>query len=155
MPPGTFDPAGRGIQLSLAEPGNGEMRFWDFTARTIPIAPARVAAGCASGDGWKTSSVTHQYKNKSTALLANGCVPGTARGLSQIKLKDMRAKRGVVAFAAKARKADLPQITAGLRVTLVLGADAAAGAAGECGTHVFWPAQCVPSRGNSALRCAS
>jgi hypothetical protein len=100
-----------------------------------------VAAGCASGDGWKTSSVTHQYKNKSGALLANGCVPGTARGLSQIKLKDLRAKRGVVAFSAKARKADLPQITAG--------------AAGECGTHVFSPAQCVPSRGNSALRCSS
>jgi hypothetical protein len=156
MPPGAFDPAGRGVQVSVADAGSANMRFYDFTAQTIPIGPAGVVAGCAASDGWRAASATvHKYRNVSGALLANGCVAGTARGLTQIALKDQRASRGIVVFSARAKQADLPQTAGPLQLTVVLGADPAAGAAGECGTHVFSAAECIPSRGGTALRCKS
>jgi hypothetical protein len=55
-PPGVFDPAGRGVQLSLADAGNGDigngdMRFYDLTARTTPIGPWRRTHEVVDGAG--------------------------------------------------------------------------------------------------------
>jgi hypothetical protein len=151
LPPGTpaiFDPTNAGAQILIEDLGAGDAALFDLSQRTQPIPGGN---GCGSNDGWKASGAsTHTYVNK-TGALPPGCAPGSANGLSTIKLKDKRATRGEIVFKLKAKRAAIGAPVGPLRLSIVFGAGAAESDAGECGVAPFAPEQCAAS--GSTLRC--
>jgi hypothetical protein len=133
--PAVFDPVTRGAQLRVEEVG-GPLLL-DLTS-TSAIPPGAPGTGCAPKDGWKKTS----YRNTSNALGA-GCPAGSAQGLTLLKMKDKRAKGGGIAVKGLVRGTTLDTPAGPLRLTVVLGTDAAAGAAGECGVITFADGACA------------
>jgi hypothetical protein len=148
--PAVLDPATDGVQILVEDLGAGNAAIFDLTADTTPVPGG---AGCGPDDGWKANGAgtTFTYKNKSGAL-PPGCAPGSANGLSLIKVKDKRAKGGGIAIKAKAKDANIPAVVGPLRFTVVLGASAAQGTAGECGGIPFAASEC--SAKATGMKCA-
>jgi hypothetical protein len=71
---------------------------------------------------------------------------GSAKGLTLFKLKDRRAQGRGITLKAVVRGATLAAPTGPLRVTLVLGADAAAGAEGACAVVAFAEGACAEKK---------
>jgi hypothetical protein len=144
--PSVFDPAARGAQLRVESVANGAPLL-DLTDRTAPIPAGGPGTGCNLTEGWKKTT----YRNSSNAVAPPSCPVGSAQGLETLTLKDRRAKDGGIAFKAVVRNAVLIRPAGPLRVTLVLGADPAAGAAGECGIVTFDSDACT--RKQRTLTC--
>ncbi len=145
--PHTFDPTASGAQLLLEDlSGNGTVLL-DLTFRTNPIPPGVAGTGCGLRDGWKGT----RYKNASNRLGSPTCAPGSAGGLTLMRFRDQRAKAKGISFAVKTKGSTLPASTGPLRVTLVVGATADAGLAGDCGVVTFTSDRCKVKRGT--LRC--
>ena len=141
---GEFTPAGApelhpdvtGVQLRLAD-GNGVV-----TEVAVPggLAP------CDPADVWKVKDLAFSYTNKSGAL-PPGCAPGSAQGLSQLRLTDERGVGGAIVFDARWKNATLAGPLARpvrfLQLDLVLGTPpdpgipSAEGLAGECAESVL------------------
>ena len=147
--PAILDPATKGTQILVEDLGAGNAAIFELSTATTPVPGG---AGCGPDDGWKANGAgtTFTYKNKSGALPPD-CSPGSANGLSLIKVKDKRARGGGIAFKAKAKNATIPAVVGPLRVTLVLGATGAESAAGECGGTQFDTADCSASA--SGFKC--
>jgi len=140
--PETFDPAASGVQLEVEDTGGSPVALVDLTARTTPIPPGGPGTGCGKGDGWRGPV----YRNRSNALEPPVCFAGSAHGLTLLRVKDKRVRGGGITFRAVMNGATMPVPAGPLRVTLVLGADAAAGAAGRCGSVRFAPSECGRKR---------
>jgi hypothetical protein len=108
-------------------------------------------AGCAPGDGWDTLgagfSKTWRYRN-STGALPPACVPGSARGITSMQIKDARlSTNGGLQFKVKAKHASLLRDPAlpltRLEVVVALGAQPSPGVAspqakaGQCAEALF------------------
>jgi hypothetical protein len=145
--PATFDPAARGAQLRVEDVG-GATILLDLTNATAPIPPGPPGAGCGLKDGWKKAT----YRNTSNALGAPACPAGSAQGLRMLKLADKRAQGGGIALKGIVRGTTLTTPSGPLRVTLVLGADPAAGAAGECGVVTFADGACTQKKRSYACK---
>ena len=140
--PAGFDPAGRGAQLLVEDLGSGQDALADMTAGSAPIPPGPPGAGCGERDGW----VGGVYRNRSNALDPPACSGGSAHGLQRLRLRDKRRTGGGIAFKAVMTDTPLASPVGPVRVTLVLGAEAAVGLAGECGTIAFPVAACGTKR---------
>ncbi len=126
--PATFDPATTGVQIVIEDLlPSGPVALWNFSGATAPIPPGAPGTGCGAKDGWKKTT----YRNTSGALPPT-CASGSAAGLRQLVLGDRRAKGKGIAFTAKGQGGRFLSPRAALRVTVVLGADAAAGASDAC-----------------------
>jgi len=160
--PATFDPSSRGAQIRIDDLGSGGSAIFELSYLTKPIPPGPQGTGCNARDGWKSDAPgRYLYKNRSGAIDPPACTPGSAKGLSLLKLMDLRAIGDGVPFIAKARNASLPapsgplhiSLVGPLRISLVLGATAGASNAGECGTYTFSPGDCVYGHTLTAMIC--
>ena len=119
-----------GAQILVEDVGSGDAAIFDLTEATSSV-PGAGDAVCDPRDLWKSSSSKVQYRNKSTALDAPTCTPGSANGLSKIQYK--LGSTTDVPFRIRAKRSTIAEPVGPLRVTLVLGDTAAAGDAGNCG----------------------
>jgi hypothetical protein len=108
-----------------------------------------------STDGWKSnaSMTTQIYKNTSGASDAPTCTAGSVNGLRLLKFKDKRTSGDGIQLIAKSKSSTISAPIGPLRVTVVLGATAAAGSAGECGTQVFSASMCQYKGSGKVLIC--
>jgi hypothetical protein len=119
-----------GAQVLVEDLGAGSAALLDVTTATAPI-PSPAASACDPRDGWTVTAKTTTYRNVSGSVDAPACTPGSASGVRQLKYKPRSARD--VAFGLKARDAAIATPVGPVRMTLVLGDDAAASGAGECG----------------------
>lgn len=119
-----------GAQILVEDMGSGGSAAYELSSLTTPV-PRSTQAGCdPKKDIWKIMSHSTVYKNRSGALDAPTCTAGSAAGLRRIKYipgtnRDLR-------FDIQAKRTTFASPTGPLRVTVVLGDSAAAGAAGDC-----------------------
>jgi endo-1,4-beta-D-glucanase Y len=125
--PATLD---AGAQILVEDTGSGDAAIFDLTAATTPV-PGSGDAACNARDAWKTTSSKVQYGNRSGALGAPTCTPGSANGLSRIQYRKGSATD--VPFQIRTKRSTIAAPVGPLRVTMVLGATSAAGDAGQCG----------------------
>ncbi|HEV7731662.1 MAG TPA: Calx-beta domain-containing protein [Candidatus Binatia bacterium] len=136
-----LDATSRGAQVLIQDLGAGSSLL-ALTHQTHAIAPGAFGASPCNPthpDGWTASATLTSYKylNRSGALLSAGCAPGSASALHQLSLRDRRAARGTVEVKVQRNPSAIALPVGPLRVTVVLGADADAGAAGACAVHTF------------------
>jgi hypothetical protein len=141
----SLDPMRRGLQILLEDLGTGA-RVLDLTADGTPVPPGGRGTGCGSQDGWRKLF----YRNLSGQLPPR-CTADSAQGLRSIRLVDERARGGGIDFVVTGRNATVVKPSTPLRLTIVLGADHAAGLAGECATQMVQQAACKAKR--SVFRC--
>jgi len=116
-----------GAQILVEDLGNAGSPLYELSHRTTPVPPES-AASCAPGDGWVPGRGL--YRNRSGALDPPSCTPGSANGLRRLRLA---SRSGFdVALRLAARQASVPVPVGPLRLTWVLGAQQAAGDAGQC-----------------------
>jgi hypothetical protein len=142
----TLDPITRGAQILLEDLG-GPATLLDLTAATSPIPAGGPGTGCGPKDGWKKTT----YKNTSGALDPPTCPGGSAHGLRNLRFKDKRAKDHGLLFRAQGGGRSLGKPVGPLRMTIVLGADEAAGLGGECASYTFAAGACTAKK--TTLRC--
>jgi len=135
-----------GMQMLIEDEGSGDAAILELSDATADV-PAADGTFCGSRDGWKIKPGKAVYRNRSGALDAPTCTPGSAQGLVKVSLRS-RGSRDVQ-LKILVRRATLPSIAAPLRVTLVLGDTAAAGDAGSCA--IVRRLVCMPH--GSGLRC--
>lgn len=82
-----------------------------------------------------------------------GCTAGSAQGLRKLSLEDERAGSGRIDAKATFGKASIPAIVGPLEVTVVLGPDAASGAAGACGSATFAASDCTFDSSGTMFMC--
>jgi len=146
-PPGVsfaLDPARRGLQILLEDLGS-DTPILDLTAAGTPVPPGAPGSGCDPGDGWRKLV----YRNKSDAIDPPTCTPGSAQGLRMVQFKQL--KDGGIQFLIKGRGAAIDVASGPLRLTIVLAADASAGEAGQCASHLFASQTCKARRAH--FRC--
>lgn len=131
-----FFPGGRpsvldsGSQILVEDTGNGDAAIFDLREATFAV-PGAADPSCDVRDAWKTTTSKVSYRNRSGALGAPVCDAGSANGLARIELR--RTSGTDVPFTIRTTRSTIAMPVGPLRVTLVLGDTAAAGAAGDCG----------------------
>jgi len=140
-----LDPATQGLQILLEDLGTMR-RLLDLTASGTPVPPGGRGTGCDPRDGWRKLA----YRNRGGAV-PPACSPGSSQGLRLVRLEDRQLRGGGIAFRIGGRGATLAAPTTPLRLTIVLGADRAAGLTGACASHVFGQTSCKAKRGG--VRC--
>jgi len=150
-----FDPARDGVQIRIDDVENAGATVFALTVdEGSPVPPD--GRGCGTRDGWRSRGGSHAYKNRSGALDAPACTPGSANGLTQIAFRARRSDPGLVRVKVKTRRTTLAATAAGgpLRATIVFGAERDAGATGACAsTHAFAALPCTERSRGAALRC--
>ncbi len=159
----SFDAAFVGVHLRIDDAAG--------TLVDLVIPPGPIGSSpCDSRDGWKWRGNASSYVNRSGALPAYGCAPGSAAGVRSLSIADRRPRDGLqfsikLASVALARSPQTP--VQRLRVALALGLrgdpDEATVAerAGQC-AEVRWSGTplrekspgpyCRPSRSLGVLR---
>ena len=100
------------------------------------------------------SSTIQSYKNYSKAIDPPACTPGSAQGLTYLKIKDRRASRGTVEVSVKIKNAFITAPVGPLRATLVFGASATESAYGECAsTNATGAIPCAFTPSGTTMRC--
>jgi hypothetical protein len=95
-----LDPSASGVQVRLADAGGALLEVF--------VPPAAAGLPCGQGDGWTLKNATHVYANRSGALPPL-CLPGSAQGLSSLKLTDDRAgASGAVLYGVGGKAIPLP-----------------------------------------------
>lgn len=154
--PPVFDPLSTGAQILVEDLGAGEAAVFDLTHLTHPIPPGGIGTGCDPlRDGWQVNNtrIRHAYRNASDAIDPPACTFTSANGLKLLKFRDTRATKSVLKFLVKAKQATIASPIGPLRATIVLGATASAGAAGECAVHAFSTLGCRYNSSRTALIC--
>lgn len=158
--PATLDALGQGAQLLIEDLGAGGTALVDLTHRTTPIPGGAYAASACDAnqrkrDGWRagSSQTRYDYFNRTGALETAGCAPGSAQGLRTLTLRDRRERSGEVRVRASIRRPATTPVVGPLRVTLVIGADATAGANGTCGVHEFAVERCTTTQNGARVSC--
>ncbi len=120
-----------GAQILIEDLRSGGSAVYDLTSDTAAV-PGNGDPSCqADDDGWSVGPKSTTYRNRSGALDAPTCTPGSANGLRQIRYR--RPSERDIQFQIKARNATIAAVVGPLRVTLVLGDSAASNGGGECG----------------------
>lgn len=137
-----LDALARGAQILVEDLGSGGSVVYELSHRTTPVPPGAETATCdlRKKDGWKVNSrqTTYAYANRSGRLGTEGCADGSASGLKLLKWSDKRSSgTPAIDVTIKVAKTALPTPVGPLRATVVLGADASAGASGACGSVTF------------------
>ncbi len=149
--PAVVDPSSTGVQFRLADLGRPGTAVFDLSLFTAPVPPGGKGSGCSPKDGWKLPGSSSVYANRSGGIDPPTCTPASARGLVSLRIKDKRTTRGSVAFKVTVKGASIALPVTPLRAELVLGADAASGAAGACGTARLAATSCLV--GPTLIRC--
>lgn len=118
-----------GAQLLVEDMGSVALAIYELTADTSPI-PADATADCDARDGWKSTAAGVSYNNRSGALDAPACTPGSAAGLRRLRYRNGTGYD--FSFDVQVKKWTIPGVVGPLRVSLVLGDSAASGGAGHC-----------------------
>jgi endo-1,4-beta-D-glucanase Y len=118
-----------GAQIRVEDMGSGNAAIFDLSEATNAV-PGAGDPACDPRDAWKVTTSRVQYRNKSGALGAPVCAAASADGLSTIQY---RFGATDLPFTIRTRHSTIAVPVGPLRVTLVLGDTAAAGAAGDCG----------------------
>jgi hypothetical protein len=156
------DPAASGVFVRLLD-SEGIVAEWN-------VPPGLAGTGCAAQDGWSLkasrSGLTWSYSNRSGALPAAGCAPGSAAGLGRVTLA---AGASSLSYDFQTSRSTLPRALAQpfrfLQLDFVLGGQpgggvgSAAGDAGQCAESLLWLARpsssCKPQGRNGALTSVS
>jgi hypothetical protein len=133
-----IDPSATGVQVRLAD-GSGALL-------DLFVPPTAAGMPCGTGDGWTAKGLAFSYANRSGALPPL-CLPGSAQGLSSLRISDDRALGGAVAYSLGGKAVPLPLGIAApvrfLQLDLAFGeppepgAPSPAGLAGECAESVL------------------
>lgn len=141
-------PLDGGAQVLVEDLGSGGSSLLDLTAATHPVPGSSTAACNPRKDRWKVSGPKALYVNGSGAIDPPSCTVGSASGLSKLQYKQLW--NGDVAVQLQTKKQALAGPVVGpLRVTLVLGPGASAGADGACAVSASLACRPVGSK----LRC--
>ncbi|MFT5039134.1 MAG: endo-1,4-beta-D-glucanase Y [Hyphomicrobiaceae bacterium] len=124
--PASFE---NGMQLRIEDLGAGSTSVYELSEDTVAIPPV-AAAVCDSRDRWRVGSGKLVYKNKSGSLAPPECTLGSAQGLSKVIVRGVGEPEMRVLL--KTRRSSISAPVGPIRATLVFGATAAAGTAGEC-----------------------
>jgi len=119
-----------GAQILVEDVGSGNARIFDLVEATSPV-PGAGDPACHLRDAWKTTGSKFLYRNRSGALGAPTCTAASANGLNKIEYR--RGLTTDVPFTIRTKRSTIAAPVGPLRMTLVLGDTAAAGAAGDCG----------------------
>lgn len=109
-----LNPVASGAVLALGDLPVGPL-LWG----PLVIPGGGPGSGCDPRDGWQLNG-SYIYHNFSNAM--PGCSPGSALGLTRIRIKDQRPTRGYIAFKAKGSNASVANPTAGARLVVALSA---------------------------------
>jgi cysteine-rich repeat protein len=154
-----------GLQIAVQDLGSGGVQAFDLTRRTAPLPGVADGqpAGCdPAGDLWIAREELpgvggdpggFTYRNRSDALPAAGCAPGSARGLRRVEIVDRRATAGTIDFRVFVQNATLLAPVGPLRGTFVLGARGADSFAGRCASVAFAPEDCALGTEGNQLSC--
>ncbi len=125
-----------GLQIRVEDTGSGDAAIFDLTEASATAVGPDGGPVCDPRDRWKLSrsGTKATYKNKSGAVDAPTCSTGSANGLSKVSYK-VRSSADLE-FRIKTKRSTIAAPLGPLRATLVFGADAGAGAAGECAVSV-------------------
>ena len=135
-----------GAQVLVEDLGSGGAAVYELSHRTTPV-PAQGAGVCHAKEGW--NALRFLYRNRSGALDPPTCTAGSANGLSQIRYRPRSAYD--LDLQLKARKASIAAPVGPLRVSYVLAADEAAGAAGQCAISATLT--CTSNGSGTVRRC--
>jgi parallel beta-helix repeat protein len=155
-PAGTtpLDSIARGAQVRIEDLGSGATLL-DVTHDTTPIPAGAAAAVCTPGltDGWTVDAAAKRYLylNQSGAMPPS-CSAGSALGLRRLLLADQRAANGHIRVSGRGTGTIAPPV-GDLRLTAVLGADAAAGLSGACGEVTIPALHCAAKLGGTKIVC--
>jgi len=146
-----YDPRRTGAEIRIIDRLLPETPILDLTS----AAALRGGPGCGSHDGWRRVRNGFVYNNE-TGALPPGCIPGSAGGLTRVRLKHrtpVRLSNGKVRGGGLAYEVDLatawrPIPGSRIATTIVLGDTTGSGAAAPCGT---FEARCVAS--DASVRC--
>lgn len=151
-----LDALGHGAQIPIEDLGSGGAAVFDLSEATDPVPAGASAETCVPGklDGWRVNptSTAYVYRNASGAL-APGCASDSAHGLSLVRLNDRRSQTQKVVFNVKSRATTIAAPVGPLRGTIILGADAADGLAGRCGSHTFDALDCALDQTGTKFLC--
>ena len=138
-------------QLPIDPAANGVHVHAEDTLGALLSVSLPAGAGCAAGDGWATLGTgthkTWRYRNRSGAL-PPACLPGSARGLKSVLIKDARfSSKAGLQFTVKAKNGTLLRDPAlpftRLEVVVALAAQPSPGIAspqakaGQCADALF------------------
>ena len=137
----SLDMAARGAQVLIEDLGSGAQAIVDLTYKTAAVPSGMLGHPCDASlsDGWTVNgaSTVFAYKNASNELPDASCAAGSAQDLARLRLADRRASTGKIKLTARTRATTIATPVGPLRATIVLGADAATGFSGACGTKSF------------------
>lgn len=136
-----------GAQVLVEDLGSGGATVYEMSSATFPIPAAATGSCDESGDKWKLTSSSATYTNRSGAIDPPTCTPSSANGFRKLKLKPIDAQH--VGFQLAVKHTAFSPPVGPLRATLVLGAEAADGLAGQCGISAA--VACTSSA--SSMRC--
>ena len=147
-----LSPATQGAQLLLEDIGAGTTAIFNLTSATDPIPPGGPGSGCAPGDGWVSGGTSSTYTNQSGTIDPPACTPGSAMGLGKLSFQDHRRNGlcGKIHVTAVAAGASIAPPIGPVRATVVFGASAGAGTAGDCGLVTL---DCVTGSGGTTMNC--
>ncbi len=136
-----------GAQVLVEDFGSGGSAVFELSAATDPI-PGQGDGTCAEGrDGWRITSKRTTYSNRSTAIDAPVCIPGSANGLRKILYRPRTDLD--LDFKVHTRKSTISSVVGPVRGTIVLGSTIAASDDGVCGVTQVLPCTDLGSK----LRC--
>jgi len=146
-----YDPRRAGAEIRIVDRSHPETPILDLTS----AAALRGGPGCGSHDGWRRVRNGFVYRNE-TGALPPGCIPGSAGGLTRMRLKHSTAVRlssgrirgGGLGYEVDLATAWRPIPGARVATTIVLGDTTGSGAAAPCGT---FEVRCVAS--DASVRC--
>ncbi len=146
-----YDPRRTGAEIRIIDRLLPETPILDLTS----VAALRGGPGCGSHDGWRRVRNGFVYNNE-TGALPPACIPGSAGGLTRVRLKhrtSVRLSNGRVRGGGLGYEVDLatawrPIPGSRIATTIVLGDTTGSGAVAPCGT---FEARCVAS--DASVRC--
>ena len=146
-----LDLAGSGAQILIDDVGAGGAPIVALTAAGGTAIPPNARA-CGPRDGWRTRGGRHSYRNRTSALAAPACVPGSAGGLASLELRQGRRRPGEIRFKVRMRGARFAALPRGpLRATIVF--DGAETSTGACASTFAFAAPECARRGRAGLDC--
>lgn len=95
---------GTGFQVMAEDPGAAFAPVVEWSERTAAIPPGALHSGCGPKDGWSESASgsSYKYRNRSGALPPS-CAPGSANGISEIRLLKRSADGRIVDVKVRAK----------------------------------------------------
>lgn len=152
------DVAASGFQLLVEDDHAAYAPLVEWSARTLAIPAGAVGSGCGPKDGWTAAATgsSYRYRNVSNAL-PPACLPGSANGLSGVRLKRRPNDPSEVDVKVRTHGTTFASALTGVesaRVSLTLEATIGATNQERCAASYF-PFACRPNGSGTKLVCKS